>query len=96
MILEARGHRVNVAESAEEAREKILAVQPEAVVLDLRIPLADDGLALIREFRAASPGVRIVVLSGWPADLVGREEQQMVDRILEKPVRSELLLNALQ
>lgn len=96
MILEARGHRVNAAHSAARAREQFLAERPEAVVLDVRVPHAEDGLELIREFRAASPCLRLIVLSGWPADLDGREERGLVDRILEKPARSETLLNALQ
>lgn|SRR5487761_1895370 len=96
MILEARGHHVNAAHSAACAREQFLAERPEAVVLDVRVPNAEDGLALIREFRAAAPGARLIVLCGWPADLDRREERRMVDRILEKPVRSEALLSALQ
>lgn len=81
--------------NAAHAREQFLADPPESVVLDLRLPDAEDGLALIREFRAASPELNIVVLSGWPADIEGRSEAALVDRILAKPVRSEVLLGAI-
>ena len=45
------------------------------MILDLRLPSPEDGLALVREFREAAPGLRIVVLAGWGADLEGRPEQ---------------------
>ena len=71
---------------------------------DPPIPLADmvrvtreaaDGLALIRELRGASPLVRIIVLAGWPPDLEGAPEAQMVNKILAKPIRTAALLGAL-
>jgi DNA-binding response OmpR family regulator len=94
-IFEQRGHVVTVANSASSAREQFLARPPESVILDLRLPDAEDGIALIREFRAASPAVKIVVLSGWRADLDGRPEAALVDLILSKPVRSEVLLGSI-
>jgi len=66
------------------------------VILDLRLPKPEDGLALIREFRAASDALNIVVLSGWCADLAGCEEGSLVNVTLSKPVRSEVLLNAIR
>jgi hypothetical protein len=51
---------------------------------------------LVREFRDAAPGVRIVVLAGWGADLDGRPEQALVDEVLAKPVRSERLISAVK
>jgi DNA-binding response OmpR family regulator len=91
-IFEQRGHAVTVASSASSA---FLADPPESVILDLRLPDAEDGIALIREFRAASPAVKIVVLCGWRADLDGRPEAALVDLILSKPVRSEVLLSSI-
>ncbi len=86
LIFERHGYAVAIALSAGHAREQFAAQQPQAVLLDLRLPRAEDGLALIREFRAASPELRIVVLSGWPADLDGRAEAAMVDAVLTKPL----------
>jgi DNA-binding response OmpR family regulator len=94
LIFESKGHRVAAASSAAQARENFHADPPQSVVLDLRLPDAEDGLALIREFRAASANLRIVVLAGWPADLEGRSERALVDVILAKPARSEVLLQA--
>jgi len=65
------------------------------VVLDLRLPEANDGLALIREIRAAAPDVRIIVLAGWPLDIEGTPEAQMVNLVLAKPIRTAALVSAL-
>jgi len=77
------------------ARALFAETQPEFVVLDLRMPEAKDGLALIREFRAAAPGVRIIILAGWPLDLEGTPEAQMVNLVLAKPIRTSTLVDAL-
>jgi CheY-like chemotaxis protein len=90
LVLERRGHEVTTAQDAATARA---ARRPDVAVLDLRLPLLEDGLALIREFHATA--VRVVVLCGNPGDLDGREEARMIDQMLAKPVRTEVLLRAL-
>lgn len=96
LIFEKDGHHVLAASSAASAREQFLAESPDSVILDLRLPDPEDGLALIREFRGTSREVKIVVLAGWCADLDGRSERALVDVILSKPVRSEVLLSAIR
>ena len=95
LIFEHEGYDVTVATGVSAARTAFSNHAPEFVVLDLRLPRAEDGLALIREFRAHTPGVRIIVLSGWTADLKGRPESAMADAVLAKPVRSEKLIRTL-
>jgi CheY-like chemotaxis protein len=94
LVLEREGHQVTLAGCVAEARAHFRAIAPDTVIMDIRLPLAEDGLTLIREFRALQPGVRIVVLSGCSTDLDRREEAGMVDEILTKPVRSERLLKS--
>jgi DNA-binding response OmpR family regulator len=96
LIFENDGYEVAAAPNATRAREQFHAEPPQIVILDLRLPETEDGLALIREFRAASRDVKIVVLSGWCADLDGRSEGSLVDLVLSKPVRSEVLLRAIR
>jgi len=95
-VFQIHGHQVFAAATAGRAREQFHAESPDSVILDLRLPDPADGLALIREFRTASPEVKIVVLAGWTADLDRHSEIALVDRILAKPVRSEVLLDAIQ
>jgi len=94
LILERQGHQVFAAADVAAARSLFFKTSPDGVVLDLRLPETGDGLALIREFRAAAPGLRIVVLSGWTPDLDGKPEAGMVDELLSKPVRSARLVSA--
>jgi len=96
MLLEREGHRVSTAVDAVAARHKFREISPDCVILDLRLPSPEDGLALVREFREAAPDVRIIVLAGWRADLEGRPEQDLVDEVLAKPVRSERLSRAVR
>jgi len=96
MLLERDGHRVSTATDAATARKQFRESIPECVILDLRLPSPEDGLALVREFREAAPDLRIVVLAGWGADLEGHPEQELVDEVLAKPIRSERLITAVR
>src|SRR6266849_3745698 len=96
LVLERSGHQVTIASDMEEARALFRETAPETVILDLRVPKLEDGLELIREFRAAAPGVRMVVLAAWSADLNGRSEAAMVDEIVAKPAPSRRLLDAVE
>jgi two-component system chemotaxis response regulator CheY len=92
LVLERCGHVVTLAADAIAARKALRGSAFDVVITDLRLPEASDGLALIREII----GARIVVLCGDSADIEGREEATMVSAILQKPVRSEALLKALE
>jgi CheY-like chemotaxis protein len=95
LIFERAGYRVLVERNAESARRAFTEHAPEIVMLDMRLPRPEDGLALIREFRAQNPQVKIIVLAGLATDLQGRPEAQMVDAVLAKPFRSDKLVRAL-
>ena len=95
LILEREGHDVSIATDPTAARKLFYEAPPDTVVLDLRLPNASDGLSLIRAFRSASPGVRIIALCGWPPDLENTPESQMVDLLLTNPIRTATLISAL-
>jgi two-component system OmpR family response regulator len=96
LLLEHAGHQVVAAADTLGARARFGECIPDCVILDLRVPECEDGLALIRDFRRAAPGVRIVILAGHIADLDGRAESRLVDDVLAKPVRSERLLSVVR
>ena len=85
MLFERAGHNVAVAADAERADAAPLA---DVVVMDLHLPSAKDGAALIRRLRARSPAPRIVVLTG-AAD---SPEAQLADAVVAKPCRSAKLM----
>ena len=101
-LLEIAGYQVEIALTAHADR----APPREA----LRRP-GDPGSALSqRAWRAGRPGgpgahpphprlgcrVPVIVLSGWPEDLYGEPEEQLVSRILLKPVKTREFLDAIR
>jgi len=95
LVLERAGHQVIAVLDPQDARTRCRDFAPDSVVLDLRLPSVTDGLALIRDLRQGAPHIRMIVLSGWCADLDGRSERGMVDEILSKPVAPERLIRAI-
>jgi DNA-binding NarL/FixJ family response regulator len=72
------GDRLKVVGSASQtgpAVDIVLATRPDIVIIDPRLPEVAAGLTLIREIRAAAPGVRILIMGGTDAigqaDLLG-------------------------
>jgi len=92
LIMEHAGHEVRTALNAGQAIEAFDRFQPGLIVMDLRLPRAEDGVELLRLFRTRSASVRIVVLSGWPEDLTKLPEAGLVDHFFHKPVRSQELV----
>ncbi len=92
MLFQQAGHEVYTAMDAGTALELFGRAAPQLVVTDLCLPKAEDGLALIRAMRQRASGVRIVVLSGWTADLEHLPETGLVDAIIGKPARTSGLL----
>jgi CheY-like chemotaxis protein len=100
LVLEQAGYHVRVAETSARAVTLLKETDPEIVIMDLRVPDMEDGLALIRTLKAhvRAPGQRplkVVVTSGWTEDLAGTPELDSIDCVLAKPVRMELLLKSI-
>ncbi|MBZ5593579.1 MAG: response regulator [Acidobacteriia bacterium] len=100
LVLEQAGHDVRIAETCRRARVLLDEIDPEIVIMDLRVPEMEDGLGLIRTLKAharppGSPPVKIVVTSGWTEHLAGTPESHSVDCILPKPVRMDVLLESI-
>jgi CheY-like chemotaxis protein len=99
-VLESAGHAVVTALSVRATTRALERGKVDLVVMDLRFPNVEgegdcrEGMRLIRSIRELDGKVPIIVLSGWPEDLEGQPEEQMVSRIMMKPVRPKLLLAA--
>ena len=72
ILMEQDGRFDVVGEAAdgETAVAVATAQQPDVVVLDLAMPIMD-GLTALPALRTAVPDVRVVILSGFPADQMG-------------------------
>jgi two-component system response regulator HydG len=97
-IIESLGHEVSAALSACQTVRTLQARSVDLVIIDLRFPNAEgapdsrEGLALIRRIRELSRDMPLLVMSGWPADLDGQPEAQLVTRVMMKPVKSAALI----
>jgi CheY-like chemotaxis protein len=101
-LLEIAGYQVEVAFSAHQTVRRLEIAPADLVILDLRFPNAlgepdaREGIALIRRIRDLGCNAPVIVLSGWPEDLYGQPEEQLVSRILLKPVRTCDFLDAVR
>lgn len=91
-----RGYAVETANTLADALTKMVAENPEWVVLDLKIP-GTSGLRLIPELLAIEPFVHIVVLTGYANIATAVEAIKLGARhYLSKPVGLEEIITAFQ
>ncbi len=100
MILEHAGHKVQTAETCGAAFRLLAETDPEIVIVDLRVPEMEDGLAFIRTLKnhkrpAGRPPLKVIVTSGWTEDLPAGPDRDSVHCVLAKPVRMEVLLRSI-
>jgi two-component system, response regulator RegA len=83
---ERRGYTVRAAYSASDASRLLDEWYPDYAVVDLRLP-GPTGLTLIPKLKAASPHVRIVVLTGYGSIATAVEAIKLgATQYLMKPV----------
>ncbi len=92
MLLQHSGHDVDGCTMPMEAEAACATRTPDVVVMDLRLPTAEDGRGLVRALRHRHPQLPIIVVTGWADDLDGTPEQKTVQAVLRKPVKSEELV----
>ena len=101
-LLEIAGYRVEIAIAASQTVRCMENAPADLVIMDLRIPNAlgesdsQEGMALIRRIRDLGYRAPVIVLSGWPDDLYGQPEEQLVSCILVKPVGTRELLQTVR
>ncbi len=93
--LRNRGCTVVTVESAEAALDASHDLRPGAAVLDLKLPGAN-GLACLRELRAAWPELRVLMLTGYASIATAMEAvRQGAWDYLTKPADADQILAAL-
>ncbi|MEX1024195.1 MAG: ATP-binding protein [Planctomycetota bacterium] len=92
--LALRGYQVTSARSLAEAR-RYLDVPPDVLVTD--VMLTDgNGIDLVRELRATTPGLPVVIISGYAGEAtIGVDATPKHTQFLPKPFRPRDLLLAL-
>jgi CheY-like chemotaxis protein len=96
LILERAGHVITGADTVDRAIAACRECQPDIVLMDLAMPDPADGRRLIRELRRVSAALPIYVLSGWTSHFERSSERNMVQRVLQKPVQTDTLLQMLR
>ncbi|HWT93653.1 MAG TPA: response regulator transcription factor [Solirubrobacteraceae bacterium] len=82
--------------SATELRETLPHHAPDMVLLDLMLPEGQTGPELVDHIRATVPGVRVVLVSSLPKDLLGGEVVRTgADGAVPKATTSEQLRAAI-
>ena len=99
MQLEAAGFRVLAADGQGKAEELINTETPDLAILDLMMDEMDSGFVLCHQIKKLYPGTPVILLTavtgatGLSFASQSEEAQSWtkVDRMLDKPIRSEQL-----
>jgi len=95
LILTRAGYQVSCASTGRKGLALLAGGGFDLVLTDIIMPELD-GIEAIRRIRTDHPSLRIIAMSGGgqidKADFLHMAEALGADRVLEKPVRSERLL----
>lgn len=95
--LEANGHRTVLAGNGEQGLTLLKRGGIDIVLTDILMPQRD-GVEVLREAKRRWPGLPVIAISGggWIGanELLGMAERLGADNILQKPVRRDDLIRA--
>lgn len=91
-LLQNAGYEVELAASGDAAIELLQTSDFDAVLSDIRMPGANDGIALAGWIRQNRPGLRIVLMTGYTSELAQAENLGVP--VLAKPAPAASLLRA--
>jgi len=99
-LLESEGYEVTAAEDGNRGLESFQAARPEIVITDIMMP-DRNGIETIVALSQENPQPRIIAISGGGGQLdslsyLKMAERLGADRVLEKPFRAKVLLEAVE
>jgi two-component system cell cycle sensor histidine kinase/response regulator CckA len=97
IILSRAGYAVVSAENGREAIELVRERHVDILVLDMVLEKSFDGLDCFREALQARPGLKAIIVSGYPRSARVAEAQALgAGRFIQKPYHASELLRALR
>src|ERR1051325_1260026 len=63
-VFKARGYAVELASTGAEGLEKVSAVRPQVMILDMRLP-DTDGLSVLRQARQLDALLQVIVITAF-------------------------------
>ena len=101
-MIESEGYQVDEAENGEKGFLKAQTGNYDLILTDVYMP-EKDGLEILIELKRSKPDQKILAISGGPStptmvslNLVKIMEQFGVDKMLEKPITKDVLMNAIR
>lgn len=97
-ILSSQGYQVIVAESAEQALDKLSEFKVDLIVSDIIMP-GMNGFQLARKVRKLYPHIKFQLVSGYSENtgyINDKLEQDLIDNMLHKPFDKETLLEKIR
>jgi len=102
--LEKAGYEVRTAESRPAAEEALLGFKPDLAIMDLIVDEPDSGFIVAHEIKQLYPGTPMLLLTAAQGATGLQFEAQnpeakswvVVDKVLDKPVRPEQLLEEIR
>jgi CheY-like chemotaxis protein len=92
-VLEREGYQVELAESSEEALERLRACTPDLILMDVQLP-GMDGLSLTRALKSAPETAAIPVVALTAHAMIGDREQALAAGCagyISKPINTRTL-----
>jgi response regulator RpfG family c-di-GMP phosphodiesterase len=87
---------LHLAVNGQEGVERFMALQPDVVISDIKMPVMD-GLEMAQAIKACAAEVPIIIVTAYSErDYFMRAIELGVDRYVTKPVDTNILLRALQ
>jgi len=93
-LFQGEGYSVETATNGLEALQKACTRVPDAIVLDMRMPVMG-GQEFLHEWRQTAPGPAVPVVAMSAYDVTASAEEMGVEAFLPKPFSMQTLLNTM-
>jgi len=92
-FFEEEGFEVHTADSGEDGIEMVQSVQPDLMILDMKLPDIS-GIEVLKVAKEKSPHTKVIVVTGYvDQSLIDKAEELGRDSFLQKPFNLTFLID---